>query len=781
MSGLFLTFVNMSISASWLILAVLVLRLFLKKAPKWINVVLWGFVALRLIFPFSIESVMSLIPSAETITMAPDTHRPHFESGFTAVDEQVNSYLGDHYFEGVTRPTGHFVDVTTILGIIWIVGISAMLLYTLISFLRLKSKIGTAVLLRDNVFQSENVGSPFVLGIIKPKIYLPFNIGIQDMVHVIAHENAHIRRKDHLWKPLGFLILAIHWFNPLVWLGYVLLCRDIELACDEKVIKELDDEQKADYSQALLTCSVNRRAIAACPLAFGEVGVKKRVKSVLKYKKPALIIIIAAIIVSIIAAVCFLTNPKTTKKHNTTSSNIGGGTHETNSFESTVSWANWTDSSDIYIKALNTNKMDINSVHHLPIYRFDTLSDLAEFKNTFKNTLTMDQGYDEVPSFNEATKKYDEAFFEDNSLMLVYVSSGTCTHRFEVQSVGWDKKNFYVHIEETTKAQLVDAAMAGWFVTVAVSDETIKSCTNFDADLYNGIELYPNQNISSSFVADNGSITVSVNGSKVTIPNQDADAIVSIIKSLKFNDSICRCSPDFSVKFENGEVYGVKISEERYIRHNKKQAAISEKQADTIKKIAEKHNIKFNNLVSDRNKATHYDINGKKVAEVSYDSEGNKTYTYFYEDGSVAPARTYDISWYENGTYQYRRFYYRDDGKPVQVKIYGANESLIGYRMYSDKGELIEEKGFDSETGAENYCMKYKYKYRADGSVSEILFYDAREGNGVNGTYLETRFVNEEGKVYRATYYDGFSEEYSEPLIGAAIYYEQYETFYDEY
>ena len=185
----------------------------------------------------------------------------------------------------------------------------ALLIYTVISYAKVKRKIGTAVLYKDNIYQSENVVSPFVLGIIKPNIYLPFKMNEKDMEHVVAHEMAHIRRKDHLWKPLGFILLTLHWFNPLMWLGYVLLCRDIELACDEKVIKELDHDARADYSQALLTCSVNRRMIAACPLAFGEVGVKDRVKSVLNYKKPAFWIIIAAVVACVVVAVCFLTNP----------------------------------------------------------------------------------------------------------------------------------------------------------------------------------------------------------------------------------------------------------------------------------------------------------------------------------------------------------------------------------------------------------------------------------------------------------------------------------------
>lgn len=309
MAGIFLKIVNMSISACWIVLAIILLRFVLKKAPKWINCVLWGLAGLRLVLPFSFESVFSLIPSAETITKVPDSPRPQINSGVSVIDNQINDYLQGNYFEGVTRPMGNFVDITTLLAIVWIIGIVALLIYTLVSFLRLKSKIGTAVLLRDNIYQSEAVVSPFVLGVIKPKIYLPFNMNGQDMNHVIAHEQAHIRRKDHFLKPLGFLILTLHWFNPVVWFGYILLCRDIELACDEKVVKELSNEQRADYSEALLACSVNRRMIAACPLAFGEVGVKDRIKSVLNYKKPAFWVIVVAIVVIITVAVCFLTNP----------------------------------------------------------------------------------------------------------------------------------------------------------------------------------------------------------------------------------------------------------------------------------------------------------------------------------------------------------------------------------------------------------------------------------------------------------------------------------------
>ena len=312
MNELFLKIINMSISASWLILAVLILRLVLKKAPKWVNVLLWGIVAVRLICPLSFESALSLIPSSETIPLDIEmAAKPTIDSGVPAINSVVNPVLSSF------APPQHVLTSANplqiwipILNIIWLIGVGALLLYTAVSYWRLCRKVDTAVRYKGNIFQSENVSSPFVLGIIKPRIYLPFNMNGQDLEHVVAHEQAHIRRKDHWWKPLGFLLLTIHWFNPLMWLAYVLLCRDIEFACDEKVIKELGNEQRADYTQALVVCSVNRRMIAACPLAFGEVGVKERVKSVMNYKKPAFWVIIIAVIICVGVAACFLTNPK---------------------------------------------------------------------------------------------------------------------------------------------------------------------------------------------------------------------------------------------------------------------------------------------------------------------------------------------------------------------------------------------------------------------------------------------------------------------------------------
>lgn len=327
MSELFLKIINMSISASWLVLVVLAFRFIFRKAPKWVNVLLWGIVAVRLICPFAIESSFSLVPDsvgngelvakwADDYIDDIDIHHPgsvYYDAAVGAGREPISDGEGGYYVvtkhDQLGEPDTIENTVIPTLSVIWVYGVILLAIYTVVSYWRLQRKVSEAVILRDNIFQSENVGSPFVLGIIKPRIYLPYNMDEQDLEHVVAHERAHIRRKDHLWKPLGFLLLTIHWFNPLMWLAYVLLCRDIELACDEKVIQELGNEQRADYSQALVACSVNRRMIAACPLAFGEVGVKERVKSVLNYKKPAFWVIAVSVVACVVVAVCFLTNP----------------------------------------------------------------------------------------------------------------------------------------------------------------------------------------------------------------------------------------------------------------------------------------------------------------------------------------------------------------------------------------------------------------------------------------------------------------------------------------
>ena len=311
MDDVFLKLVNLSISASWLILAVLVLRVVLKKAPKWVMPLLWGVVALRLVCPFSIESALSLIPSAETIPseIVTETREPVLYEQAT-LDIVTNPTLPSaaEVPVGVSRQQAQ-VDFN-IYSVLWLAGMAALLVHALVSAGKLKKKLATAILLRDNVYESEFVDSPFVFGVVKPNIYLPMHMDEGTAAHVIAHERAHLARRDHGWKVLGYLVLALHWFNPLVWVAYILFCRDIELACDEKVVKGLDGAARADYSQALLSCAAPRRAVAACPLAFGEGNIKTRVKSALHYKKPAFWVAAAAVLAVVIMAVCFLTNPK---------------------------------------------------------------------------------------------------------------------------------------------------------------------------------------------------------------------------------------------------------------------------------------------------------------------------------------------------------------------------------------------------------------------------------------------------------------------------------------
>lgn len=312
MSDLFLNILNMSIAASWLILAVVLLRFVLKKAPKWIAVLLWGIVALRLVVPFSFESALSLIPSAETFNAHNIQYEtPAISSGIPAVNNAVNPVLGETFAPNSVGSINPLYIWTLVVSAIWLVGIAAMLLYAVISYVRVRQSVAERVPYEGNIFLCDHVKSPFILGLVRPKIYLPSSMDTTAMEPVIAHEKAHLARRDHWWKPLGFLILTVHWFNPLCWIAYVLLCRDIELACDEKVIRQMDLDGKKQYSTALLECNTGRRLVTICPLAFGEVGVKERVKNVLNYKKPAFWLIAVAVVACGVVTACFATNPVT--------------------------------------------------------------------------------------------------------------------------------------------------------------------------------------------------------------------------------------------------------------------------------------------------------------------------------------------------------------------------------------------------------------------------------------------------------------------------------------
>ena len=318
MYDVFLKVLNMSLAAIPLILLVIVLRLALKRAPRWTVLLLWGVVALRLVLPFSIESVLSLIPSAEPIDAGAvqfytpgGTYRaPVIDTGIPAVNEAVAPII-----DSIAGPANPGTSVNplyvaaNIASVLWIIGLAAMLAWAAASWMSLRSRVSTAVQLTDGVWQSEGASGPFVLGVFRPKIYVPYTLQEPELGYVLSHERAHIARRDTWLKPLAYLILTLHWFNPLAWCAWLLFCRDIELACDERVVKTLDAAGRADYSEALLRCASRGRRAAACPLAFGESGVKRRINSVLNYKKPAFWVVIACVILCAALAVCFLTNP----------------------------------------------------------------------------------------------------------------------------------------------------------------------------------------------------------------------------------------------------------------------------------------------------------------------------------------------------------------------------------------------------------------------------------------------------------------------------------------
>ncbi len=311
MEALFLRLLNTALVSTWLVLAVLLLRLLLRRAPKWARVALWGVVAVRLVWPFSLQSVFSLVPSAQVVTpeIVYEAH-PALHTGIPAVNQAVNPVM-EAAFAPEAVQSANPLQVWSFVGaVVWLLGLGVMAAYAAISYGRIRRRVAAAVRLRADLWVCDEVDSPFILGLLRPRIYLPSDLEEGQIPYVEAHERAHLRRRDHWWKPLGFGLLAVYWFHPLLWVAYALLCRDIELACDERVIRNLGAEEKRAYSRALLSCSVRGPLVAACPLAFGEVGVKARIRAVLNDRKPAFWLAVLAVIACGAAAVCFLTDPQ---------------------------------------------------------------------------------------------------------------------------------------------------------------------------------------------------------------------------------------------------------------------------------------------------------------------------------------------------------------------------------------------------------------------------------------------------------------------------------------
>ena len=761
MEAVFLKIVNMGITATWVVLAVIAMRFLLKKAPKWISVAMWTIVGLRLVCPFSLESIFSLIPSSQTVSpeiMMDST--PEVTTGINSLNNVLNPIISNAFAPNPGTSANPLQILIPVASIVWIAGMAVMLIYALISYWRLRRKVRESVYLKGPFQLCDYVNTPFILGIYYPQVYLPSNMNEADMPYVIAHEKAHLQRRDHWWKPLGYLLLTVYWFHPVLWLAYILLCRDIELACDEKVIQEMGPGSKKPYSEALLNCSVPRRIIAACPLAFGEVSIKTRIKSVLHYKQPALWLIVLALVLCLVFAVCFLTDPildvglaelktdeldmplifsdvtemtlsykgkavpcKSQKElqhflailrntevskepisqnrseyrpkvftvqlndsielhfdeffeefwvddhvkpslthsvtngsasllrfwysqyystsipdtycdpvampesemkekisaaileHNKNSESDGllrtvsynillreGGNSlpvkghayytdtltlyvlymqldfavesddvveqrghfgpaaitftSTNGGEfvltdyweprdgtyyaddirarfpldtvadevlirhqnhvdvlqarcwetareylqakntffanqssekpvlgSATAWAGADEAAELYDGALNYKATLASSVRHLPIYKFDTKADLQQFISTFEDSCDLDSGYDGVPSFREVTASFNDAFFAGNTVFLVYVSTDSASHRYQITDYTYTGNTFSLQVQKTFEREPKDPTRGSWFILTAVPDSMIKDCTEFDAVL----------------------------------------------------------------------------------------------------------------------------------------------------------------------------------------------------------------------------------------------------------------------------------------------------------
>lgn len=310
METIFLRIINVSFVASFAALAVLVIRLVFKKVPKRVICLLWGMVAIRLVLPFSFECNLSLIPSLKPISEDIIYQQsPTIESGMDSVDNLINPILSDKLQANPADSINPMQIVTGVFSYAWMVGLTVMLSYALISSLLLKRKLSMATLYSKGIKQSDRIETPFVFGFFMPTIYVPYSISSSDIEYVLAHENTHIKRLDYIWKPLGFILLSVYWFNPIMWLSYSSLCKDIESACDERVIKEMEREQRRGYSEALLNCATSGKLLLAAPLAFGEVKVKERVKSVMNYKKPSFWISTVSFLLCAFVAIFLMTNP----------------------------------------------------------------------------------------------------------------------------------------------------------------------------------------------------------------------------------------------------------------------------------------------------------------------------------------------------------------------------------------------------------------------------------------------------------------------------------------
>ena len=443
MAAVFLKLLNLSISASWLVLAVLVLRLVSKRSPKWVNVLLWGIVALRLVLPFSIESALSLIPSAETVSPAAVQFAPAptITSGVSVIDNAVNPSLSEHFAAVPTASVNPLYVWTEIAGWVWLIGLGAMLLYALVSYLRLRRRVSVSLPIQDHIYLCDAISSPFILGVVKPRIYLPSGLDEVQRQNVLAHEQAHLARRDHWWKPLGFALLAVYWFNPVLWLAYTLLCRDIELACDERVIRTMDESAVKTYSTVLLACSMPRKAVITCPLAFGEVGVKERVRNALHYKKPAFWVVAASVAVCVVVAVCFLTDPPT----DTDAAGLVGFHREQ------VTYADVTDASGAQPSSVQLTAEETNAVY--------ALLDAMQYKRL--GAASAMQGCYARLYFISAAGERCEVMLSEREMLVNPITGGKTARLYELRSGSAELRDYLLECISASNAAEEDFSISG--------------------------------------------------------------------------------------------------------------------------------------------------------------------------------------------------------------------------------------------------------------------------------------------------------------------------------
>lgn len=599
METFFIRLLNMSISAGWLILAVLLLRIVLRNAPKSIRCALWALVGLRLICPFSIKSVISLIPSVSTVpTDVMYSPKPAIDSGVETINNAVNPALAASMSPDLTASVNPLQLFFAVASVVWLAGVAVMLACCAVSCIRMRRTVRASLRLRDNLWLCDDVKSPFIMGIFNPKIYLPSDITDGQLESVSAHENAHIARHDNWWKPLGFALLTLHWFNPLVWVAYSLLSRDIELACDEAAIRGMTAGERRRYSEALLELSAPRRLVAACPLSFGEVSVKQRIKSVLSYKKPALWIIVSAVVLCIIAAVCFLTDPVTSI------SSVGGSDSP---LDITLSRAANIDSeldeflSDTIIEhnrdgfypgafACEAHEIyDIKSADDLiTVYMTEMYSEydyiFGEVKDvsgcvvpTAITVRKTDEGY----SLVEYWEPRDGAYYSDD-----------IKEKFSPLARAAAFSSDYAELNKVCqrKAEEHFAALSGDSSAVGHVHNPAENSASVS-----GTPLSP----------DNANYLVSVWNDDVlyAFQNKDAFDLLALLGSLDYSSFCCSCAEEYRVegkllpvgmisladaeKYEAADNYSISLSN-YFVRHNDAQAELTADQAAKIRGILER-------------------------------------------------------------------------------------------------------------------------------------------------------------------------------------------------